>query len=86
MQNMSEMQKYLSQITSYVYHTFWIQSYFPQYGKWTAICGLKSNKWQEYTVSPRSSDPFYKVSYYIKWVATSCSYSIYNKAHDNKRL
>ena len=28
------------------------------------------------TVCPRSSDPFYKVSYYIKWVPTSWTYSI----------
>ena len=28
-------------------------------------------------VCPRSSDPFYKVSYYIKWIPTSLTYSIY---------
>ena len=28
------------------------------------------------TVCPRSSDPFYIVSYYIKWVTTSWTYSI----------
>ena len=27
--------------------------------------------WQNYTVCPRSSDPFYIVTYYIKWVTTS---------------
>ena len=27
------------------------------------------------TVCPRSSDPFYIVAYYIKWVTTSCTYS-----------
>ena len=27
-----------------------------------------------YTVCPRSSDPFYKVPYYIKWVTTSWTY------------
>ena len=30
-----------------------------------------------YTICPRSSDPFYIVSYYIKWVTTSWTYSIY---------
>ena len=30
------------------------------------------------TVCPRSSDPFYIVSYYIKWVTTSWSYSMFN--------
>ena len=29
------------------------------------------------TVSPRSSDPFYIVTYYIKWVTTSWTYSIF---------
>ena len=29
-----------------------------------------------HTVCPRSSDPFYIVSYYIKWVTTSWTYSI----------
>ena len=28
------------------------------------------------TVCPRSSDPFYIVSYYIKWVTTSWRYSM----------
>ena len=27
------------------------------------------------TVCPKSSDPFYIESYYIKWVTTSCTYS-----------
>ena len=29
-----------------------------------------------FTVCPRSSDPFYIVSYYIKWVTTSWTHSI----------
>ena len=29
-----------------------------------------------YTVCPGSSDPFYIVTYYIKWVTTSWTYSI----------
>ena len=29
----------------------------------------------EYTVCPRSSDSFYVVTYYIKWVTTSWTYS-----------
>ena len=29
------------------------------------------------TASPRSSDPFYIVTYYIKWVTTSWTYSKY---------
>ena len=28
------------------------------------------------TVFPRSSDPFYIATYYIKWVTTSWTYSI----------
>ena len=40
------------------------------------ICGcwvtLKS---KTYTVCPRSSDPFCEVSYFIKWVTTSWTYS-----------
>ena len=32
---------------------------------------------KKYTICPRSSDPFYKVTYYIKWVTTSWTYSIY---------
>ena len=31
------------------------------------------------TVCPRSSDPFYIVSYYIKWVTTSWTYSMSTK-------
>ena len=30
------------------------------------------------TVCPRSREPFYIVSYYIKWVTTSCTYSRYH--------
>ena len=33
------------------------------------------------TVCPRSSDPFYIVTYYIKWVTTSWTYSIYKCLH-----
>ena len=29
-----------------------------------------------YTICPRSSDPFYIVAYYIKWVTTSWTYGI----------
>ena len=29
------------------------------------------------TVCPGSSDPFYIVTYYMKWVATSWTYSMY---------
>ena len=35
------------------------------------------------TVCPRSSDPFYIVSYYIKWVATSWTYSITERMGEN---
>ena len=31
---------------------------------------------QLHTVCPRSSDPFYVVTYYVKWVTTSWTYSI----------
>ena len=34
------------------------------------FCSILTN-----TVCPRSSDPFYIVSYYIKWVTTSWTYS-----------
>ena len=33
------------------------------------------NSWQWDTVCPRSSYPFYMVSYYIKWVTTSWTHS-----------
>ena len=33
--------------------------------------------WVLYTVCPGSSDPFHVVSYYIKWVTASWTYSIY---------
>ena len=32
-----------------------------------------------YTVCPRSSNPFCVVTYYIKWVTTSWTHSIYTK-------
>ena len=34
------------------------------------------NPWRNegYTVCPRSSDPFYVVTYYINWVTTSWTY------------
>ena len=31
----------------------------------------------EYNAFPRSSDPIYIVSYYLKWVTTSWTYSMY---------
>ena len=31
----------------------------------------------QHTVCPRSSDPFYIVTYYIKWVTASWAYSCY---------
>ena len=31
---------------------------------------------QEDTVCPRSSDPFYVVTYYINWVTTSWKYTV----------
>ena len=34
------------------------------------------------TVCPRSSDPFYIVGYYIKWVTTSWTYSTYKYKMD----
>ena len=38
---------------------------------------LPQNGHLVYTVCPKSSDPFYIVSYYIKWVTTSLTHSIY---------
>ena len=38
------------------------------------------------TVCPRSSDPFYIVNYYIKWVSTSLTYSMYDvPGHKSKK-
>ena len=37
----------------------------------------EEKKYLYLTVCPRSSDPFYKVSYYIKWVSTSCTHTQY---------
>ena len=36
------------------------------------------SKFEIYCVCPRSSDPFYIESYYIKWVTTSWTYYIQN--------
>ena len=33
---------------------------------------------ESHTLCPRSSDPFYVVSYNMKWVTTSWTYSIYH--------
>ena len=38
------------------------------------------------TVDPRSLDPFYKESYYIKWVKTSWTDSMYNSSSKSKFL
>ena len=35
------------------------------------------------TVCPRSSDPFYTITYYIKWVTTSWTYRTYAIMHSN---
>ena len=40
---------------------------------------LCSRSLKVYTICPRSSAPFYIVSYYIKWVTTSWTHSIYLK-------
>ena len=45
--------------------------------------GLADRK--KYTICPRSSDPFYLVTYYIKWVTTSWTYSIKNSASHTRR-
>ena len=37
--------------------------------------GFKQSGEQHGTACPRSSDPFYKVSYCMKWVTTSWTYS-----------
>ena len=38
-----------------------------------------------YTVCPRSSDPFYTVSYFIKWVTTSWTCSIFRKRESERK-
>ena len=38
----------------------------------------------QYTVCPRSSDPFYVVTHYIKWVTTSWTYSKKNPQKTKK--
>ena len=44
------------------------------------VVNSKMNEYQDKglktTVCPRSSDPFYTVTYYMKWVTTSWTYSI----------
>ena len=35
----------------------------------------------DYTVCPGSSDPFFLVSYYIKWVTTSWTYGRLDRIH-----
>ena len=37
------------------------------------------------TLCPRSLDPFYDATYYIKWVKTSWTYSIMNKFYVSKK-
>ena len=39
-----------------------------------------------YTVCPKSSDPFYMISYYIKWVTTSWTYSMRHHVGNVKSL
>ena len=51
-----------------------IQRWF--WGEWYRIRTLKRHLGYRmilYNVCPRSSDPFYRVSYYTKWVITSCT-------------
>ena len=45
---------------------------------WAPQCRLLVRR-EVYCVSKRSSDPFYLVTYYIKWVTTSWTYSIRSK-------
>ena len=54
-----------------------------QKDRWTEIEREKKKKKEienptsvQYIICPRSSDPFYIVGYYIKWVTTSSTYSI----------
>ena len=42
------------------------------------VKGKSSINKSNHTVCPRSFDPFYKVSYYIKWVQTSWTYSSFS--------
>ena len=37
---------------------------------------IDTTEYGVYTVCPGSSDPFYTVAYYIKWVTTSRTHSI----------
>ena len=56
-------------------------SLFPSIAKRRNSCEgrvLHHRYYNRYTVCPRSSDPFYVVTYYIKWVTNSWTYSIYS--------
>ena len=52
--------------------------------QWVDVCDAESITWKTgddrdrpTTACPRNSDPFYMVTYYIEWVATSWTYCIY---------
>ena len=40
-----------------------------------SVSPVRDSEIKQYTVRPKSSDPFYIVSYYIKWVTTSWTHS-----------
>ena len=46
------------------------------YGSGSSFTNWHNVEYDYLTVCPRSSDPFYIVSYYIKWVTTSWTHSI----------
>ena len=43
--------------------------------KWLYLCTSRAPH-HVHTVCQRSEDPFYKVTYYIKWITTSWAYGI----------
>ena len=55
-----------------------IADLYPSHKKNNSLLSLTKS-----TLCPRSCDPFYIVSYYIKWVTTSWAYSIIlSKLHE----
>ena len=48
---------------------------------WMCVLHIIENKKNIGTVCPGGNDSFYIVSYYIKWVTTSWTYSIIEKIH-----
>ena len=50
----------------------------PSFATPSPVVSRKKDNFLVDTVCPRSVDPFYILTYYMKWVKTSCTFSIRN--------